>query len=246
MKYLLQYVRTCNEMGYVVMNNDVKDIGIDSLSNSINISKVNKFIYLFIKRLFDIILSLFGILFLIPIAIVIKISYILNKDYSSIFYSQTRIGKNGKEFKLYKFRSMIPNADEVLKELIKKEPYKTEWKNNQKLSKDPRTTKMGNILRKTSLDELPQLISIFKGDMSFIGPRPLVIGELDAHNGNHKIYESFKPGLSGWWACNGRSDTTYEERLNLEYYYCNNASLLLDIKCVFKTIKVVLLKKGAE
>ena len=105
---------------------------------------------------------------------------------------------------------------------------------------------MGNILRKTSLDELPQLIAIIKGDMSFIGPRPLVIGELDAHNGNHKIYESVRPGLSGWWACNGRSDTTYEERLNLEYYYCKNASLLLDIKCVFKTIKVVFLKKGAE
>lgn len=228
------------------MNNDVKDISIDSLSNTINISKVNKFIYLFIKRLFDIILSLFGILFLIPIAVLIKISYVLNKDYSSIFYSQIRIGKNGKKFKLYKFRSMIPNADEVLKELLKKEPYKSEWKKAQKLSKDPRITKMGNILRKTSLDELPQLFSIIKGDMSFIGPRPLVRGELDAHSGNHKIYESVRPGLSGWWACNGRSDTTYEERLELEYYYCNNASLLLDIKCIFKTIKVVFKKSGAK
>ena len=82
--------------------------------------------------------------------------------------------------------------------------------------------------------------------MSFIGPRPLVRGELDAHSGNHKIYDSVNPGLSGWWDCNGRSNLTYEERLELEYYYCNNASLLLDIKCVFKTIKVVLLKKGAE
>ncbi len=223
-----------------------KEVSIEEVSNVISMSKIKKYLYLTIKRLFDIILSLFGILFLIPISIIIKISYILNKDFSSIFYSQIRIGKDGKEFKLYKFRSMIPNADEVLKELIKKEPYKTEWKNNQKLSKDPRITKIGNILRKTSLDELPQLISIIKGDMSFIGPRPLVIGELDAHNGNHEIYESVRPGLSGWWACNGRSNLTYEERLNLEYYYCNNASLLLDIKCVFKTIKVVFLKKGAE
>lgn len=223
-----------------------KEVSIEEVSNVISMSKIKKYLYLTIKRLFDIILSLFGIMFLIPISIIIKISYILNKDFSSIFYSQIRIGKDGKEFKLYKFRSMIPNADEVLKELIKKEPYKTEWKNNQKLSKDPRITKMGNILRKTSLDELPQLISIIKGDMSFIGPRPLVIGELDSHNGNHKIYESVRPGLSGWWACNGRSNLTYEERLNLEYYYCNNASLLLDIKCVFKTIKVVFLKKGAE
>ena len=223
-----------------------KEVSIEEVSNVISMSKIKKYLYLTIKRLFDIILSLFGILFLIPISIIIKISYILNKDFSSIFYSQIRLGKDGKEFKLYKFRSMIPNADEVLKELIKKDPYKTEWKNNQKLSKDPRITKMGNILRKTSLDELPQLLSIIKGDMSFIGPRPLVRGELDAHSGNHKIYESVKPGLSGWWACNGRSNLTYEERLNLEYYYCNNASLLLDIKCIFKTIKVVLLKKGAE
>lgn len=223
-----------------------KEVSIEEVSNVISMSKIKKYLYLTIKRLFDIILSLFGIMFLIPISIIIKISYILNKDFSSIFYSQIRIGKDGKEFKLYKFRSMIPNADEVLKELIKKEPYKTEWKNNQKLSKDPRITKMGNILRKTSLDELPQLISIIKGDMSFIGPRPLVIGELDAHNGNHKIYESVKPGLSGWWACNGRSNLTYEERLNLEYYYCNNASLLLDIKCVFKTINIVFKKSGAK
>lgn len=182
------------------MNNDINNISINDISeSSLNFSKVKKYSYLITKRLFDIILSLFGILFLIPLSIIIKISYILNKDNSSIFYTQTRIGKNGKEFKLYKFRSMIPNADEVLKELLKKEPYKSEWKNNQKLSKDPRITKMGNILRKTSLDELPQLIPIIKGDMSFIGPRPLVIGELDAHSGNHKIYESVKPGLSGWW-----------------------------------------------
>lgn len=229
------------------MNNDINNISINDISeNSLNLSKVKKYSYLITKRLLDIILSLFGILFLIPLSIIIKISYILNKDYSSIFYTQTRIGKNGKEFKLYKFRSMIPNADEVLKELLKKEAYKSEWKKAQKLSNDPRITKIGNILRKTSLDELPQLISIIKGDMSFIGPRPLVRGELDAHSGNHKIYESVKPGLSGWWACNGRSNLTYEERLELEYYYCNNASLLLDIKCVFKTIKVVFLKKGAE
>ena len=229
------------------MNNDVNNISINDISeSSLNFSKVKKYSYLITKRLFDIILSLFGILFLIPLSIIIKISYILNKDYSSIFYTQTRIGKNGKEFKLYKFRSMIPNADEVLKELIKKEPYKSEWKKSQKISNDPRITKMGNILRKTSLDELPQLINVIKGDMSFIGPRPLIIGELDSHGGNHKIYESVKPGLSGWWACNGRSSLTYEERLELEYYYCNNASLLLDIKCMLKTIKVVFKKSGAK
>lgn len=149
-------------MGYVVMNNDINNISINDISeSSLNFSKVKKYSYLITKRLFDIILSLFGILFLIPLSIIIKISYILNKDYSSIFYTQTRIGKNGKEFKLYKFRSMIPNADEVLKELLKEEPYKSEWKKAQKLSNDPRITKIGNILRKTSLDELPQFINVF-------------------------------------------------------------------------------------
>lgn len=229
------------------MNNDVNNISINDISkSSLNFSKVKKYSYLITKRLFDIILSLFGILFLIPLSIIIKISYVLNKDYSSIFYTQTRIGKNGKEFKLYKFRSMIPNADEVLKEILKKEPYKSEWKKSQKLSNDPRITKMGNILRKTSLDELPQLISIIKGDMSFIGPRPLVIGELDAHNGNHEVYESVRPGISGWWAANGRSCTDYEERLDLEYYYCRNCSIILDIKCIFRTIKAVICRTGAK
>lgn len=206
----------------------------------------NKYIYLITKRIFDILLSLFGIIMLLPISIIIKITYILNKDYNSIFYTQKRIGLNGKEFNLYKYRTMIPNADEVLKELIKKEPYKSEWKQNQKIEKDPRITKIGKILRTTSLDELPQLINILKGEMSFIGPRPLVKGELDEHNGNHLIYESVKPGISGWWACNGRSDVSYNERLELEYYYCNNASLLLDIKCIFLTVKVVLFKNGAK
>lgn len=216
---------------------------------TIEISKnilISKIFYHVIKRTFDIILSIIGIIMLLPLSIIIKISYILNKDYNTIFYTQKRIGLNGKEFNLYKFRSMIPNADEVLKELIKKEPFKTEWNKNQKLENDPRITKMGKILRTTSLDELPQLINVLKGDMTFIGPRPLVPGELDEHKGKHEIYEKVKPGISGWWACNGRSNISYKERLELEYYYCNNASLLLDIKCIFLTIKVVLFKKGAK
>ena len=132
----------------------------DSKEKSIKVSnvKAKKLIYNIVKRSFDIVSGLVGILLLIPIAIVIKIISICSGDFNSIFYSQNRIGKNGKIFKLYKFRSMIPNADEVLKELLKKEPYKSEWKKAQKLSNDPRITKIGNILRKTSLDELPQLI----------------------------------------------------------------------------------------
>lgn len=199
-----------------------------------------------IKRLFDIICSLIGCLFLLPIALVVKISYILNKDFEPIFFTQKRVGKNGKIFKLYKFRTMVYNADEVLKELLKKPEYKKQWAEYQKIDNDPRITKVGNILRKTSLDELPQFINVFKGDMSMIGPRPLIIGELDDHKGDHSLYESVRPGLTGWWACNGRSDTTYEQRLELEYYYCKNCSLWLDIKCIFLTIKAVLFKDGAK
>ena len=213
------------------------------LENNIIKSKV---LYKIIKRTFDILVSIIGCIMLLPIMIIVKISYIISKDYNSIFYTQTRIGKNGKEFKLYKFRSMIPNADEVLKQLLKQPKYKKEWDRNQKLENDPRITKMGRVLRKTSLDELPQMINVLKGDMSMIGPRPLVKGELGSHNGNHQIYESVRPGISGWWAVNGRSATTYEKRLELEYYYCENCCLMLDIKCFFMTIKTVLCKRGAK
>lgn len=202
--------------------------------------------YFFIKRLFDIIVGLLGILALIPLSLIVKVINIVNKDYDKIFYTQDRIGKNGKVFKLYKFRSMVPNADLVLKELLKDEKYKKEWDLNQKFENDPRITKAGNFLRKTSLDELPQFINVLKGDMSLIGPRPLIKGELDSHNGNHEIYESVKPGITGWWACNGRSNLDYDKRLELEYYYAENCSLILDIKCIFKTIKSVICKDGAK
>lgn len=229
------------------MNNDVKDISIDSLSNTINISKVNKFIYLFIKRLFDIILSLFGILFLIPIAVLIKISYVLNKDYSSIFYSQIRIGKNGKKFKLYKFRSMIPNADEVLKELMDTNTnIFNEYSKNKKLKDDPRVTKVGKFIRKTSLDEFPQFINVFKGDMSIVGNRPyLPIEKKDMGNYYNDIVKT-KCGIVSYWAIHGRSDVSFKRRLELEKYYSNHQSLGLDTKIFIKSFSVVLLKKGAE
>jgi len=202
--------------------------------------------YFFIKRVFDILIGLIGIILLIPISIIIKVLYLVSGDTSSIFYSQKRIGKNGKEFKLYKYRTMVKNADEVLKELLKQKKFKKEWEKNQKFDDDPRITKIGKVLRKISLDEFPQFINVFIGNMSLIGPRPLVKGELDQHNGNHELYESVKPGISGWWAANGRSVLDYEERLELEYYYCKNCSLLLDIKCIFKTIKVIICRTGAK
>lgn len=209
-------------------------------------SSLNRTMYFFIKRLFDILMAIIGIIAMIPIALIVKVSYMLTGDFDSIFYKQKRIGKNGKIIYIFKYRTMIPDADKVLKELLKKTKYKKEWKSHHKLSNDPRITKMGRILRKSSLDEFPQFINVLKWDLSIIGPRPLVEGELDEHNGNHEIYESVRPGITGWWAANGRSAIDYEKRLELEYYYCKNCSLWLDIKCFFKTIEVVLFKRGAK
>lgn len=209
--------------------------------------RIRKLVYDFFKRFFDIVCGLIGVIFLVPLIIIIKIVSMISGDFKTIFYYQRRVGKNGKEFRLYKFRSMVPNSDEVLKQILKtNKKMAKEWKENQKFENDPRITKIGNILRKTSLDEVPQFINILKGDMSMIGPRPLIPGELDRHKGNHAIYESVRPGITGWWACNGRSFTTYEERLDLEYYYVRNRGLWLDIKCVFKTISAVITKKGAK
>lgn len=218
---------------------------MEIINNSFVLS-FKRTIYFSIKRLFDILCSLIACIVLIPVTIILKILFILTGDFKPIFYKQKRIGKNGKFIYIYKFRSMVWNADEVLKELLKQPKYKKEWKENQKFENDPRITKLGKFIRKTSLDELPQFINVLKNDMSMIGPRPLVEGELDEHNGNHEIYERIKPGITGWWAANGRSATTYKKRLELEYYYVENCSLLLDIKCIFKTIKAVLFKTGAK
>ena len=230
------------------MNNDVNNISINDISeNSLNFSKVKKYSYLITKRLFDIILSLFGILFLIPLSIIIKISYILNKDYSSIFYTQTRIGKNGKEFKLYKFRSMIPNADEVLKKLMDTNTdIFNEYSKNKKLKDDPRVTKVGKFIRKTSLDEFPQFINVFKGDMSIVGNRPYLPREKKDMGNYYSDIVKTKCGIVSYWAIHGRSDVSFKRRLELEKYYSNHQSLKLDIEIFFRAFSVVLLKKGAK
>ena len=230
------------------MNNDINNISINDISeNSLNFSKVKKYSYLITKRLFDIILSLFGILFLIPLSIIIKISYILNKDYSSIFYTQTRIGKNGKEFKLYKFRSMIPNADEVLKKLMDTNTdIFNEYSKNKKLKDDPRVTKVGKFIRKTSLDEFPQFINVFKGDMSIVGNRPYLPREKKDMGNYYNDIVKTKCGIVSYWAIHGRSDVSFKRRLELEKYYSNHQSLKLDIEIFFRAFSVVLLKKGAK
>jgi len=208
---------------------------------------IKKYLYFGVKRLFDILIALIGCLFLLPIILIVKISYLLHKDFDSIFFRQKRIGKNGKEFNLYKFRSMVPNADEVLKELLKNdEAARKEYKVNKKLKNDPRVTSMGKILRVTSLDELPQFINIFKGEMSLIGNRPYLPREKEDMGLYYNDIIKTKPGLSGLWQVMGRSNTTFEERLKLEQYYSNNFGFRIDIKIFFKTFGVVLKHKGAK
>jgi undecaprenyl-phosphate galactose phosphotransferase len=208
--------------------------------------KYKRMVYFAIKRTFDIFCALIGVLCMLPAALVIKMCYMLTGDFKSIFYRQKRVGKNGKIIGIYKFRSMVPNAGEVLEELLKDPERKKEWDANQKFDDDPRITKVGKIIRKLSIDELPQFINVLNNDMSLIGPRPLVEGELDAHKGNHDIYEKVKPGITGWWACNGRNALTYKKRLELEYYYAEHCSLKLDIKCIFLTILAVVKRDGAK
>lgn len=140
---------------------------------------------------------------------------------------------------------MVPNAGEILQELLKDEKHRKEWEENQKIENNPRITPVGKILRLTSCDEIPQAINISIGDMSLIGPRPLVEGELEAHGGMN-LYNKVRPGLTGWWGCNGRSNIDYKERLGLEYYYVKNCSLYFDVLCVLRTVVAVLKRDGSK
>ena len=208
----------------------------DKISNNsaFEFSKKQK-IYFIFKRLFDIVFSIIGIIGFIILSIIIKIIYLFNGDNKTIIYKHTRVGKDGKLFTLYKFRTMVEDADDLLKDLLKDSNIKDEWNENHKIKKDPRITKVGYFLRKTSLDEFPQFINVLKGDMSVIGPRPLVEGELESKNGL-PLYRKIRPGITGWWAVNGRNSIAYAQRLELEYYYVKHCSLHLDILCFIKTL----------
>lgn len=214
----------------------------------INKEKTNKkILYRAIKRMIDIIGAIVGIIFLIPTTIAVCLARKISKeDKGPLFYEQLRYGKNGKIFRLYKFRSMCIGADEKLKKYLEEsEDIRKEFQKTHKLQNDPRITKIGNFLRKTSLDELPQMINILKGDMSFVGPRPVVEKEVEEYGKNKEKFLSVKPGLTGYWQVNGRSNTTYEERMEMELYYVDNCSLWLDIKIFFKTFIAVFKKEGA-
>lgn len=199
-------------------------------------------IYLILKRMFDFISSLIGLIIFLPILIIIAVAIKLDAK-GPIVFGHIRIGKNGQEIKVYKFRSMVQNAQEVFNNFTPEQ--KAEFNKNFKLENDPRITRVGSFLRKTSLDELPQLWNIIKGDMSVVGPRPIVKKEIIKYGDSFRKVFSVKPGLTGYWQANGRSDTTYDERVDMDLYYVNNRSLGLDFKILIQTFVSVIKKEGA-
>ena len=229
-----------------IIHSNVKILTVLEKNNqNIKLSFIQQFYVKIIKTFLDYFFSIILLPLLLLLSIIIKVIYLIKKDKESIFFKQDRIGKDGKEFSIIKFRTMSADAEEKLKDLLKDTDNSKEWEMYHKLKNDPRITDFGLFLRKSSIDEFPQFINVLKGDMSIIGPRPLVKGELENHNGS-KIYWKVKPGISGWWACNGRSNISYSERLGMEYYYVNNISLLFDIKIAFRTIACVIKKTGAQ
>ena len=203
----------------------------------------NKPVYDFVKRIADIFCSAIAIILLSPLFIIISIAIKATSEGPVIFVHK-RVGKNGKEIGIYKFRSMVVNADALLEKFTPEQ--KEEFQKNFKLENDPRITKIGKFLRKTSLDELPQLFNILKVDLSIVGPRPIMEVETEIYGKYRDMLLSVKPGLTGFWAANGRSDTSYKKRRAMEIYYVKNRSLLFDIKIIFKTIISVFTGKGAK
>ncbi len=199
-----------------------------------------------VKRTIDITGGLVGMMLLIPVTIIVALLNFINKENGPIFYAQKRIGKDGKIFKMYKFRTMVVDADKKLKTILENNPeLRKEWEENRKLKNDPRITKIGNFLRKTSIDEIPQFLNVLIGNMSLVGPRAVVGDEIEKFGFYQKDVLSVKPGVTGYWAANGRSDTSYDERVFMETLYARNCSVWLDIKILFKTLISVVKREGA-
>ena len=228
------------------LDNTAKSVLCDEIKETIGEHRYS-IMYHAIKRTFDLFCSIIGVVFLLPVTLIIKICYMISGDFHSIFYTQDRIGKDGKIFKLYKFRSMIPNADEELKKILKYDKKKArEYRLNKKLTDDPRITKVGKFIRRFSIDELPQLFNILFGDMSLIGNRPYLPREKKDMGSYYEDIVKTKPGLTGFWQVSLRNRGTFEERLKMEQYYSNNYGLRLDISIFFKTFSVVFGGFGAK
>lgn len=209
-------------------------------------NNLNTWYNLFLKRTMDIVGATIGLIVLSPLLLTVALIIKLTSP-GKVIYRQQRIGRNGKPFYLYKFRSMYPNAEERLKEILANDPKaREEWETKRKLSRDPRITPIGHFIRKTSIDELPQLWNILKGDISIVGPRPVSAEEIEKFYKEYRVYYySVRPGLTGLWQVSGRSNTDYAYRVQTDVWYVENWSLWLDIVIILKTFEVLLKREGA-
>ena len=199
------------------------------------------------KRVLDIIFGILGCIVLLPLTLILKICYLINNDKDPIIFKQERIGLNGNKIIIYKYRSMIPNAEAVLEELMKKDKnIRDEYLTNKKLENDPRITKVGQFIRKTSIDEFPQFINVLMGDMSLVGPRPYLFRERKDMGSFYDSIILIKPGITGMWQVSGRSDISFDRRCRLDEYYAKNQNFWLDFTIVIKTIKAVFASRGAK
>ena len=197
------------------------------------------------KRIFDLVATICGGGLILPILLMVAILVGIDNK-GRIIFAHRRVGRKGKLFPCYKFQSMVPDAQERLEEYLAKNPAaREEWEESFKLTNDPRVTKLGAFLRKTSLDELPQLWNVLMGDMSLVGPRPIVTKEIERYGDYIREYYMVPPGITGMWQGNGRSDTTYEERVAMDTWYVRNWSVWIDLVYLFKTVKTVFTGKGA-
>lgn len=198
-----------------------------------------------VKRIIDLVLTIIGGLLILPVLIAIAVLVWVTSP-GSVLYTQTRVGQGGRLFTAWKFRSMIINADRILAQYLKDHPeQQAEWDRDRKLKNDPRITWFGGFLRRTSLDELPQLWNVLRGEMSLIGPRPIVQDEVRFYTNRFHLYGKLKPGMTGLWQVSGRNDTTYAERVSFDSYYVRNWSIWLDMVILTRTTLVVLFGRGA-
>lgn len=196
-----------------------------------------------IKRAFDFAVSLSAVIVLSPLFLIIAVAIKIDSK-GPVFFLHRRVGYHGRPVYLIKFRSMVDGAEQMISDFTPEQ--RAEWEDNFKLEDDKRVTRVGKFLRRTSLDELPQLFNIIAGSMSIVGPRPVVERELEKYGENKEKFLSMKPGLTGFWASHGRSNTTYEHRMMLELYYIDHASLWLDLKIMIKTVFCVISGDGAK
>jgi Undecaprenyl-phosphate galactose phosphotransferase WbaP len=197
------------------------------------------------KRLFDMVGAFALLVFLAPVMLLIALA-IRILDPGPVIFGHRRIGAGDRRFQCFKFRTMVVNSKEVLQALLDSDPEaRAEWEATQKLRNDPRITLLGRILRETSLDELPQLFNVLRGDMSLVGPRPIVDAEIERYGSDFDAYCRARPGITGLWQVSGRSNTSYDRRVQLDVAYVSNWSLVKDISILVKTISVVLKREGS-